>query len=334
MGTTVTTSFVSISWIPSEAMAGLMRLPMDAGIGHYDRPPPDEIDDIEAFVAASRCRFANRLSAWAEIEDGRIVASGSSGGGLVATTEIDLRAFKVRVPAVPFPEIRATESDERSITYVQSAGGRTGAPFPRLTGGTARLRLRSPTAWTTLAVTIGGDGSTSHEVRGASAFPRHWFYGPDGRLESKSATIDFADWTARLHDRDTPWGHTDRVVVSVQTESSLERALSTTIMQDGRSPRLRNFAAGEVVMTQGQPARSLALILDGLVEIEVDGRIVAECGPGSVIGERAFLEQGTRTATVTAATRLKLAEATPDDFDPHDLAELRELHRRESDEPT
>ncbi|MEL7208168.1 MAG: hypothetical protein AAGK32_08060 [Actinomycetota bacterium] len=67
-----------------------MRIPLDVGIGHYDDPPPDEIDDVDAFVDAGRCRFANRLEAWADIEDGRIVASGCGGGGRVAATDLSL----------------------------------------------------------------------------------------------------------------------------------------------------------------------------------------------------------------------------------------------------
>ena len=41
-------SVTSVSWIPSEAMTGLLRVPVDLGIGHYDDPLPDHIDDLEA----------------------------------------------------------------------------------------------------------------------------------------------------------------------------------------------------------------------------------------------------------------------------------------------
>lgn len=40
----VGSSVTSISWIPSEAIAGVTRLPFDLGVGHYDEPPPDRID--------------------------------------------------------------------------------------------------------------------------------------------------------------------------------------------------------------------------------------------------------------------------------------------------
>ena len=44
----IESSVTSISWIPSEAMSGPLRVPIDLGIGHYDDPLPDHIDDLEA----------------------------------------------------------------------------------------------------------------------------------------------------------------------------------------------------------------------------------------------------------------------------------------------
>jgi hypothetical protein len=37
-------SITSLSWIPSEAVEGSMRIPFDAGMAHYD-PPPETIKD-------------------------------------------------------------------------------------------------------------------------------------------------------------------------------------------------------------------------------------------------------------------------------------------------
>lgn len=328
----VETSFTSVSWIPAEAMTGFMRLPMDVGLGHYDPPPPEYLEDLDALVAAGNCRFANRLTAWAELRDGRIVNSGTGGGGMVAKTEVDLKALSIRVAAIPFPEIRASESDETSVTFVQTAGGRTGAPFPRRAGGANRFRMKSPTAWTTLAITISQDGTIATEARGASSFPRHWFYADDGRLVQKSATIDFDLWTSGDHGKDTPWGETDRVVLAADTESSLERFLSRSVMADRQRSTIRTVKPGGVLMTQGEEATSMDLLLDGIVEIEVDGEVVAECGPGSLLGERAFVERGVRTSTVRAVTKVKAIAADPESFSPEELAELRTLHMRESDQ--
>jgi hypothetical protein len=37
----------SISWIPSESIASLMRLGMELGLSHWDDPPPDRILTLE-----------------------------------------------------------------------------------------------------------------------------------------------------------------------------------------------------------------------------------------------------------------------------------------------
>src|SRR5690348_14053568 len=39
----IESSVTSLSWIPSEAISGVMRLPFDLGPVHYDDPPPDHI---------------------------------------------------------------------------------------------------------------------------------------------------------------------------------------------------------------------------------------------------------------------------------------------------
>lgn len=327
-----TTSCASIGWIPSEAMSGLMRLPLDVGLGHYDEPPPDVIDDVDAFVADGRCRFANHLSAWAEVEDGRIVDAGCDGGGRVASTDLSLGPAGVSIGAVAFPELRATETDgDRAVTFVQTVGARTGAPFPRRTGSGLRMKLTAPTAWSTVAVTIGADGTTSFEARGASPFPRHWFYDATGRLVTKSATIDYRDWTATSHEDDTPWGDAHREIAVAACETALERTLSRLVMDGGDKPTIRTVDAGQELMRQGEPATAMLLVLDGLMEIEVDGRVVAEDGPGSLLGERAVLEGGVRTATVRAVTAMKVAEFGPELLAEAQLRELSTHHRREHD---
>ena len=65
-------SITSLSWIPSEAVTGLNKAIFGTGFTHYDDPPPDCIDDLEALRTSDRFRFANHLRAWIEVEDGRI----------------------------------------------------------------------------------------------------------------------------------------------------------------------------------------------------------------------------------------------------------------------
>ena len=76
----IESSVMSVSWIPSEAVTGMTKLPFEVGVTHYDNPPPDVIDDLEGLGAADRFRFANRLRAWIEVEGGAIVDHGYAGG--------------------------------------------------------------------------------------------------------------------------------------------------------------------------------------------------------------------------------------------------------------
>jgi CRP-like cAMP-binding protein len=82
-------------------------------------------------------------------------------------------------------------------------------------------------------------------------------------------------------------------------------------------------------MTQGTPGREVLLILDGVTEISVDNEVVAEAGPGSILGERAALEGGLRTASVVATTPVRVAVTEAEELDPASLLEVARHHRRE-----
>ncbi|MDQ2981860.1 MAG: cyclic nucleotide-binding domain-containing protein, partial [Actinomycetota bacterium] len=69
--------------------------------------------------------------------------------------------------------------------------------------------------------------------------------------------------------------------------------------------------------------------LDGVLSVEVDGEPVAEVGPGALLGERALLEGGRRTATLRAATPARVAVVPADAIDEAALPELAAAHRRE-----
>jgi CRP-like cAMP-binding protein len=100
-------------------------------------------------------------------------------------------------------------------------------------------------------------------------------------------------------------------------------------MRGGRRPQVRALPAGTVLAEQGAAGDELYLILDGVIAVDVDGRQLAEIGPGGVLGERAGQEGGRRTATLTAATPVRIAVAGADAVDPGALAELAAGHRRE-----
>jgi hypothetical protein len=326
----VESSVVSISWIPSDAVKGMPKVPFEVGVAHYDDPPPERLGpmDLDRLTAEDAFRESNELRAWIEVEDGRIVDAGYSGGGRIGVTRVKLGGKELTIPAVAMPTLQAEpEIRDGQARFAQSAGGRTGAPAPRRVRGKPYFQLASSIAWTTLALTIRADGTSGWELVGASAFPRHWIYDDEGALVAKSGVIDFDTWYRESHEQNTPWGDEESPAVLAEVESSLERELSRELMGD--RPKPRTIKAGETLIEQGASDTGIFLVLDGIFEVSVDGDVVGEVGPGSIVGERAALELGTRTATVVARTPARVVEVGAEDIDPADLYEISAGHRRE-----
>jgi CRP-like cAMP-binding protein len=61
--------------------------------------------------------------------------------------------------------------------------------------------------------------------------------------------------------------------------------------------------------------------------VEIDGEEVAEIGPGAIVGERALLEGGTRTATLSARTRCRIAVIPGELIDRQELEDLAATRR-------
>ena len=325
----------SVSWIPSESVTGsVYRVPFEVGFAHYDAPPPDHLDDVDALLAADRARFCNRLHAWIEVEDGRVVAHGHDGSGAIGSTTVRLGPKDVTFAAMALPDRRRAEPiGDTAVRFEQTAGGRTGVPAPRRVSHPPFVQYLAPTAWTTLALTLHADGRQELELVGASPFPRHWVYDAEGRLTSKSATIDYPRWSTEAFGRHTPWGDTDSPAFVSEVESALERELSARIMRSGTTPHTRRLTPGERLTTQGEEADEVYLLLDGMLAVDVDGETLAEIGPGAVLGERAVIESGRRTASLTALTPCRVAVAPRDTIDVDALRELSAGHRREDAPP-
>ncbi len=324
-------SVTSISWIPSEAVTGLGRLLFDRGIAHYDEPPPDVIEDLEALRDADRFRFANHLAAWIDVDDdGRITDAGYSGGTVMGSTTIALGARHTTFAAVSLPEVRrAPEIGPRSARFVQTAGGRTAVPAPRRVNHPPFVQFDAPTVWSTLALVIHPDGRSDFQVLGASRFPRHWVYDHEGRLAEKTCVADFKGWLRNSFGRHTPWGDEDSPALVAAVETALERQLATRIMRGGARPELRTRRAGTVLTRQGEPGDDVFLLLNGVLTVEVDERAVADVGPGAILGERAVLESGVRSATLRARTDVKVAVARRSDVALAEMAEISAGHHRE-----
>ncbi len=321
----------ALSWIPSEAVTGGTRVAFDAGLTHYDEPPPGELGDIEALRAADRFRFANVLRAWIEADDsGKITGSGYSGEGLTGSTTVRLGGLQYRFQAFQLPLLqRKPEHGDGWVRFVQTAGGRTGMPAPRRVRRKPFIQWQAPPAWTTLSLTLHADGQAHGTLTGASRFPRHWVYDAKGQLAQKSGLTDFSDWYRKSFGRHSPWGDEDSAAMVTAVETALERQLSVELMHGAAKPKVRRLKAGDVLVRQGEPGADIFLLLDGVIRVEHDGERLAEYGPGAMLGERAHLEGGTRTSTLVAVTACRVASVDAAHLDRAALEELSGGHRRE-----
>ena len=57
----IESSVTSISWIPSEAVKGVTKVPFEMGLAHYDDPPPDHIHSLTELQEIGRASCRERV---------------------------------------------------------------------------------------------------------------------------------------------------------------------------------------------------------------------------------------------------------------------------------
>ena len=75
-----------------------------------------------------------------------------------------------------------------------------------------------------------------------------------------------------------------------------------------------DLPAGRVLVREGKPGRECFVIDEGKVSVTRDGVEVAVLGPGDVLGELAILSGGSRDATGTAVTPIRVYVLTQGAF--------------------
>ncbi len=90
----------------------------------------------------------------------------------------------------------------------------------------------------------------------------------------------------------------------------------------------RSLAAEHTLFRENQPADALWVVLEGDVEVSREGRVLAELGPGSALGEMSlFTHQARRSATVKAICPIEVLRIPVEPFRKllavHDLAALK-----------
>ncbi len=76
------------------------------------------------------------------------------------------------------------------------------------------------------------------------------------------------------------------------------------------------FSSGDVIATEGQRGVGFFVISDGIVDYTINDERVGTGGPGDYFGEVALIDDGPRTATVTATTDVTAYGLTSWEFRP------------------
>jgi Cyclic nucleotide-binding domain len=293
----IESSVTAITWLPFSVLDAMPNLPLGIAVAHFDEPPPEPLCDVDRLRAADAFREANELRAWISVENGVIVDHGHGGRTLVAGARIDRANDQIAFPAVEFPVLRPeAEIGEGFVRFQQTVGGRIGLPAPRPLRGKPYLHIGSATAWTTLELVIRSDGSSDGRLAAWSPFPRHSVYGADGSLVSEHGLIDYDGWYHESFE-ESPWAGDE-----------LEEELDEIVLRSGGAKlERRPLVAGECLVEQGEPGTNMFMLLDGVLQVEIDGEPVAEIGSGAVFGELAVLGDGRRTATLRAVRASRVA---------------------------
>jgi CRP-like cAMP-binding protein len=83
-----------------------------------------------------------------------------------------------------------------------------------------------------------------------------------------------------------------------------------------RQMKERTFPEGSAVTTEGDTGAGFFVITEGNANVTVGGEHRATLGPGDHFGEIALIDEGVRSASITAATDLRCFGLTPWDFRP------------------
>jgi CRP/FNR family cyclic AMP-dependent transcriptional regulator len=78
----------------------------------------------------------------------------------------------------------------------------------------------------------------------------------------------------------------------------------------------RTFQPGSTIATEGQSGVGFFVIAEGTANVSRGGESLATLGPGDYFGEIALIDDGLRTASVTADSQLKTYGMTSWEFRP------------------
>jgi putative YpdA family bacillithiol system oxidoreductase len=159
---------------------------------------------------------------------------------------------------------------------------------------------------------------------------------------TKEVLIDLMD-ESRLVKGTVNQAYTDRTLRTLFSRVPLFMGLSKTSLELLTSKvRLRTFQAGAVIIRERDPGDSLYVIRNGVVKISKwmgdRERVLAYLRDGTYFGEMALIKDEPRGATVTALTKVEVAQILREDFhallqeEPELLAKVQETIRQREGE--
>jgi CRP-like cAMP-binding protein len=74
----------------------------------------------------------------------------------------------------------------------------------------------------------------------------------------------------------------------------------------GRTATEFRLEPGKILMTEGEIAHDMVVVLEGTLEVTRNGAHIADIGPGGFAGEMALLTRTTRNSTVRAKTPISV----------------------------
>ena len=108
----IESSVTSLSWIPQGATEGFNRLTFRL-LASPTRSATskvlgdlDELGGPDEVRATGRFRLANRLKAWIEVQDGRVVDAGQAGCGRIVVTKVGYGPASIAFTPVALPDLR------------------------------------------------------------------------------------------------------------------------------------------------------------------------------------------------------------------------------------
>jgi CRP/FNR family cyclic AMP-dependent transcriptional regulator len=106
----------------------------------------------------------------------------------------------------------------------------------------------------------------------------------------------------------------DTVLARLGDISMFAPCTKKELQQIARLTTKLNVDSGRVLTKEGERGSEFAIVLDGTASVTQHGKVVGTLTAGGHYGEMSLIDDGPRTATVTATSPMTLAVVAPNEF--------------------